>query len=154
MAEPQPRSILFAVITSHSTRTRALAAFLSWCAIAENDGHWCHFFADRPFDDDPSAISSRDLGHLHPSTISWTAIMGSTPPPASSCCHDGKGFFCSAHRQRTLRAQYRYLPALALAQHAAAHLGAGGAVDEVPAGELGDAEVLAQLQHHLPPEGF
>ena len=44
----------------------------------------------------------------------WTVVPNVRAPSAASCCHDGKGFFCSSHRRLTLTAQYRYLPALAL----------------------------------------
>ena len=94
--------ILFAVMTSRATRERAASASSSWCA---SDGAHCRFFADAP-----SGLAADGLRH-------WTTIKSAAPK--KPCCKRGKagaGFFCSAHRSRTLAAQYRYLPALRVAR--------------------------------------
>ena len=49
-----------------------------------------------------------------PPGLRWTAVRSSAP--RLGCCKGDKGFFCSEHRQRTLTAQYRFLPALRLAR--------------------------------------
>lgn len=101
VAEP---TITFAVVTSRATRQRALDAHASWCA---DDGARCLFYADAAF------------GEGRPPGLAW-AVVRSSAPPAGSCCKqrrgERRGFFCSAHRRRTLAAQYRFLPALRLAQ--------------------------------------
>ena len=106
-------SILFAIVTSRATRRRALAAYSSWCAAAVSNGGWCHFFADLPFGSGGTPA--------RPAGLRWTVAKDTSGrPSASACCRDGRGFFCSAHRQKTLAAQYRFLPALALAKRSAA----------------------------------
>ena len=106
-------SLLFVVVTSRATRRRALAAYESWCTDAAAAASWCRFMADKPFGGEDGASPPRPAG-LH-----WTVVRGATAPPAGACCRNGRGFFCSAHRKQTLAAQYRFLPALALARRAA-----------------------------------
>ncbi|KAL1510971.1 hypothetical protein AB1Y20_005796 [Prymnesium parvum] len=87
---------LLLVLSSRATQARAVVAHATWCRAR---GVVCRFVADQPF------------RGRRPPTLAWTVLHSASPHP-SSCCRKGKGFFCSPHRQRTLRAQYRYLPAL------------------------------------------
>lgn len=98
--------VLFIIVTSRATRSRAYDAFTSWCGAAIAAGSHCQFISDHPYAADGSAA---------PAGMKWT-VQKTTSPSPSSCCRNGKGFFCSPHRRRTLAAQYRYLPALALAR--------------------------------------
>ena len=126
--------ILFAVMTSRATRERAASVSSSWCA---SDGAHCRFFADAP-----SGLAADGLRH-------WSTIKSAAPK--KPCCKRGKagaGFFCSAHRSRTLAAQYRYLPALRLARRS--ELVASGRVqwvvlldDDLGAMEAGSATPVA-----------
>ena len=90
------KHVLLVVITSRATQDRALLAHSTWCASKEIA---CRFVADQPFRGSP------------PTGLAWSVLRSAAPPPGS-CCRRGKGFFCSPHRQHTLAAQYRYLPAL------------------------------------------
>jgi len=101
MAEPcaagEASSVLFVVLTAHQTRHRALLAHHSWCAGAN-----CLFVAEDA------------LGERWQPASRWAQLHLSTHPP-TGCCRKSR-FYCSAHRKRTLAAQYRFLPALQLAR--------------------------------------
>ena len=101
MAEPcaagEASSVLFVVLTAHQTRHRALLAHHSWCAGAN-----CLFVAEDA------------LGERWQPAPRWAQLHLSTHPP-TGCCRKSR-FYCSAHRKRTLAAQYRFLPALQLAR--------------------------------------
>ena len=89
--------MLFVVLTAHQTRHRALLAHHSWCAGAN-----CLFVAEDA------------LGERWQPAPRWAQLHLSTHPP-TGCCRKSR-FYCSAHRKRTLAAQYRFLPALQLAR--------------------------------------
>ena len=89
--------VLFVVLTAHETRHRARMAHSSWCAGAS-----CLFVAEEPL----------GLERWQPAPR-WSRLPKTRPP--AGCCRHSR-FFCSAHRKRTLAAQYRFLPALQLAR--------------------------------------
>ena len=100
MAEPcagDASSVLFVVLTAHQTRHRARLAHHSWCAGAN-----CLFVAEDA------------LGERWQPAPRWARLHLSAHPP-TGCCRKSR-FYCSAHRKRTLAAQYRFLPALQLAR--------------------------------------
>ena len=103
---------LFVIVTSQSTQARAYDAFSSWCTDAVAAGSECRFVADLPY---TGKHGGRSYLQRAPPGMHWI-VQPPIPSPPSSCCRGGKGFFCSEHRRRTLSAQYRYLPALALAR--------------------------------------
>ena len=95
-ARRQPH-VLLVVMTSRATQERAVAARAAWCSAKEVT---CRFVADAPFKGSP------------PARMSWSVLRAAAPAPKSCCRRGSTGFFCSQHRQSTLAAQYRYLPAL------------------------------------------
>ena len=114
----RPSEVLFVVLGSSRFRFRAQRAYTSWCQAARNVR--CLFVAD----DDPVL----DAASLEHDPMPWVTI-GGTAPPDHCCAHErgrasahrrSRGFFCTAHRAKTLRAQYRFLPALLHVQRAAA----------------------------------
>ncbi|KAG8470534.1 hypothetical protein KFE25_008955 [Diacronema lutheri] len=116
---PQPRSapdalrpshIQFVVMASKQLRHKAHLAYHTWCAIR---GVRCLFIVDTYFGDGRGR-------HMMP----MFRVPAARTIDPSRCCRGGHGFFCRKHRQDTLAAQYRFLPAL---QHvkSLAHVQAG-----------------------------
>lgn len=105
--------ILFMVMGSSRFRKRTLRAADSWCA---RDGARCVFFAD---DDPPYRGNALDSDPLP-----FVRVRLARPP--KHCCsqksqqQSGTPFFCEPHRAATLRAQYRFLPALSHVRSSAA----------------------------------
>ena len=115
LSRPLAPAILFVIITSRTTRDRALSTFSSWCATAISNGCWCQFVSDQPF----GGGASNPLPSHNGKPMQWSVVRKVPQPAPGHCCRGKKtGFFCSEHRQKTLRAQYRYLPALAAARRA------------------------------------
>ena len=113
LSRPLAPAILFVIITSRTTRDRALSTFSSWCATAISNGCWCQFVSDQPF----GGGASNPLPSHNGKPMQWSVVRKVPQPAPGHCCRGKKtGFFCSEHRQKTLRAQYRYLPALAAAR--------------------------------------
>ena len=107
--------ILFVILGSSQFRGKALRAHGSWCRSLRNVR--CLFIAD----DDPPL----DATSVADDPMPWVTI-GRTPPPRHCCAlkpgsrRPRSGFFCTSHRAKTLRAQYRFLPALLHVQRSAA----------------------------------
>lgn len=100
-AELETSDIQFVVMSSKKLRQKAHLAHRTWCSIA---GVRCLFVVDGYFGD----------GHGNDLSPMFKVPKGRSIDPAR-CCKGGRGFFCGQHRQETLPAQYRFLPAL---QHA------------------------------------
>lgn len=91
--------IQFIVMSSKKLRFKAHMAHRTWCSVA---GVRCLFVVDNYFGDGRG-------NNLEPMFKVPRVRMDT-----SRCCKggSGRGFFCGAHRQETLPAQYRFLPAL------------------------------------------
>ena len=107
--------VLFMVLGSSRYRQKSERAYNSWCR--QRRGISCLFFADE------GANRTRSASTLRDDPIAWAIVRDIGPP--KHCCARRPGtsrgnFFCTAHRASTLRAQYRYLPALQHVQRSAA----------------------------------
>jgi len=106
VAEPGPPTwsalavsqIQFVVMSSKLLRFKAHLVHRTWCAIP---GARCLFVVDGYFGD--------GRGHNLEPMLKVPRVRSIN---TRSCCKGGKGFFCGRHRQETLPAQYRFLPAL------------------------------------------
>ena len=109
------REILFMIMGSSRFKQRSKRAHDSWCT---RQGATCLFFRERRFDvpstrpaDEP-AMAIVDVGVRAPhdccnETATRSAASGGVVAGGAAST-----FFCLSHRAQTLRAQYRYLPAL------------------------------------------
>ena len=107
--------VLFMVLGSSRFRQKSERAYHSWCR--QRRGISCLFFADE------GANRTRSATVLRNDPIPWAIVRNVEPP--RHCCARRPGtsrgnFFCTAHRANTLRAQYRYLPALHHVQRSSA----------------------------------
>ena len=110
------RQILFMIMGSSRFKQRSKRAQQSWCT---RQGATCLFFRERRFDvpgtrpaDEPS-MAVVDIGVRAPrdccnETANRSTVGGGGVGSAASF----SSFFCLSHRAQTLRAQYRFLPAL------------------------------------------
>lgn len=104
--------VLIMVIGSSRFRHKSERAFRTWCRSPR--GVRCLFFSDADAGDASAGMG--DEAALPMVTI------GDAEPPSGCCSPRSRrnGFFCAAHRKRTLRAQYRFLPALEYVRSSAA----------------------------------
>lgn len=125
-ASPAPAlrtsEVLFMVLGSAKYHHRSVHCYQTWCQQGTNVT--CLFFADDSISNSTTntsgtaAVRSAMTDVTGASSMPLVIIKGVAPP--KQCCakkrsSSGKlrpNFFCTAHRATTLRAQYRYLPAL------------------------------------------
>ena len=132
-SEGRPRlravQVLFMVMGSSGMRANLVRAFSSWCRSGR--GIRCLFFSDAIFTDGSggaemdgqrAAVSIAGGAFTVSNRTQLPLVTVSMSPPPRSCCTAShkKGFFCNTHRSTTLRAQYRFLPALAHVKRSAA----------------------------------
>lgn len=102
--------ILFVVMGSSRYRHRTMLAYHSWCSI---EGVRCIFIAEYDSTDNTRAMEDLDASIVDRDP--FPAVRVRAPSPPKHCCirrGNSKNFFCEGHRAATLRAQYRFLPAL------------------------------------------
>ena len=107
--------VLFVILGSSKFVPKSKRAYSSWCRSVRSVR--CLFVAD----DDPPL----DKASVADDPMPWLTVGSSQPP--RHCCEKkpgsqrrNSGFFCTPHRLKTLRAQYRFLPALLHVQYSAA----------------------------------
>lgn len=91
--------IQFVVMSSQKLQAKAQLAHRTWCAIP---GVRCLFVSDGHFEDG----RGNELPSLH------VVPRRARDIDPRRCCKHDRGFFCGEHRQATMPAQYRFLPAL------------------------------------------
>ena len=97
------RNILYVVMSSAAAAERANLQHRTWCSRAR-----CAFVTDDWHNTTGRYDSGMRLVHVgghHPSRTAASCCANATTAAART-------FFCSAHRSKTLAAQYRFLPAL------------------------------------------
>lgn len=108
----RPVQVLFMILGSSRLRARSTRAHSGWCRSVR--GVRCLFFAD----DEPPWTASAVANESMP------LVIVSRAQPPKRCCqrrsHHYRSFFCDQHRESTLAAQYRFLPALQHVQTSAA----------------------------------
>ena len=107
--------ILFMIMGSSRFKQRSKRAQQSWCT---RQGATCLFFRERRFDvpdtrpaDEP-AMAVVDIGVRAPRDCCNETANRSTVGGVIGSAASSSSFFCRSHRAQTLRAQYRFLPAL------------------------------------------
>lgn len=108
--------ILFMVMGSSRYKHRTLLTHRSWCA---GEGVRCIFFADEDVANGHTASDTASSVGRDP--FASVRVQPATHP--TRCCvrrRGGASFFCDRHRAATLRAQYRFLPALQVVRSSAA----------------------------------
>ena len=106
-------SVLIVVMGARTSTERSELQRATWCRPPAH----CVLITD---EEDESRLRIHDfrelLPLLEPNAARASLLTAQSPSPESCCkgAEDDKArrFFCSAHRMRTLRAQYRFLPAL------------------------------------------
>ena len=138
-------AVLYVVVSSLATRHRALNAHYSWCKAAR-----CLFMGDKPWTLRQHTDAVDDHGRPH--ELSWRVLTKVTRPTRNCCdkSSSASSFFCSAHRRKTLPAQYRFLPALLASRRYALEVNAGWVVMVDDDSYVFTRRLQALLSHHNP----